>query len=131
MYVYAYVYIYREQEERMAKSLAGIHEQQKQLAEILQRERAHEDNIVSKVSMMKIDTSNSTADAALPKWPHPFIGGQDPEEPVIPPATVRRLHANREEFLRSLQEWESILFNKHLNQWAVEDMIAHDIGGAP
>ena len=27
----------------------------------------------------------------------------------------------------ALQEWESILFDQSLNQWVVEDMIAHDI----
>ena len=33
---------------------------------------------------------------------------------------VRRLQAHREDYLKSLQEWESILFDETLNQWLVE-----------
>jgi hypothetical protein len=34
---------------------------------------------------------------------------------------------HREEYLKSLQEWDAILVDPSLNQWNIEDLIAHDI----
>jgi len=124
-----------EQEARIEKALAAVHEQQAQLAVVLDRVRAQEADIISKVSMLKIDASPGPEDGdtcgeqgGLVPWPPAASGTPNHElAPVISDSVLHRLQAHREEYLRSLQEWESILFDESLNQWVVEDLIAADI----
>ena len=81
-----------------------------QLVAVLDRVRAQEADIITKVSMLKIDARPGPSDGdtfgeqgGLAGWQPASMGTTAEPVPVISDAVLHRLQAHREEYLRSLQ----------------------------